>query len=89
MRIKVLPLSFAVLYLGCRASTWKGFVYPDKSNLADFRVLGQFTTLDDCRASAMLYLRDLRATELGDYECGRDCKHRPELGVDECEETVH
>lgn len=72
----------------CESHPWTGFVYPDRANLLDHRELGAFRTLDDCRASANLYLRDIAATESGTYECGRNCRRRDGLTVLVCDETT-
>lgn len=86
---RIALLSFlTTLAAGCSQASWRGFVYPDKSNLSDWRELGSFPTLDDCRASAALYLRDMHATEEGTYECGRNCRRRATTGLNECDETT-
>ena len=66
---------------------WTGWVYPDASNLTVEVKLGEFPDFEQCQATAIAALRSLGAAESGDYECGRQCKFRPELGLNVCKET--
>lgn len=66
---------------------WKGWVYPDANNLSNYKFIGYFSTLVDCRAAALNKLSSLHASETGDYECGYKCKTTPNYG-DVCKKTV-
>ena len=72
------------------AADWRGDVYPDRSNLNQSRFIGTFDSLDACREAALDALRQLGASDSGDYECGKNCKPLfPQLAdsVQVCEET--
>ena len=70
---------------------WRGFVYPDRGNLFDSRNIGEFDSLEQCRAACLTYLRDLGRSQIGDYECGKNCEEDKDsyLGIYICEETMH
>lgn len=78
--------------LGCGAGdTWTGTVYPDADDLKDSVTIGEFPTLEACRASCQESLESMSATSRGDYECGRNCRKMfPSLpdSVLVCEETL-
>lgn len=81
-------LGVMILALGCKTERWTGVVYPDRSNLLVHRELGEFGSLEECRESARMYLRDIGAGEKGDYECGKNCRRSPDYsGMNVCEET--
>ena len=61
--------------------SWTGIVYPDRSNLSNFKNIGEFQSLDECRNEAVYFLRRISAQYSGDFECGLNCK-----GLT-CEET--
>ena len=73
------------------ADNWRGDVYPDGSDLTRSIHIGNYESLEACRAAAQAKLRELGATEAGDYECGLNCRPMfPELGdesVQVCKET--
>ncbi len=60
---------------------WTGIVYPDRSNLSNFKNIGEFKSLDECRNESIYFLRKISAQSSGDFECGLNCK-----GLT-CEET--
>jgi hypothetical protein len=75
--------------VACGSDRWLATVYPNKSNLLNHRNLGEFPTLEECRAAAQQYLRDTGASERGDYECGRNCRRETEpVEIYFCEETL-
>ena len=77
-----------LLFVGC-ADRWEGFVYPDKSDLTRHRNLGEFSSLDECRAAARRVLSALNALQRGDYECGKNCDDGAKFGgVKVCKETL-
>lgn len=60
--------------VGCfEKDVWAGFVYPDKSNLSKYRVVGNFPTLDECRRAAVGLIRQ-ESWSRADFECGLNCK---------------
>ena len=73
--------------------TWRGWVYPDRNDLSQSIPLGEFESLESCRASAVAVMAKLPVgTEEEplepDYECGRDCRTHSEFAVNVCEETA-
>lgn len=67
---------------------WTAFVYPNSSNLQVYEENAGFETLENCRAAALQRLIELDATNVGDYECGLNCKadgNLPELKI--CDKT--
>lgn len=71
----------AIVGLKKCTDSWTGIVYPDKSNLSNFKNIGEFKSLDECRNEAIYFLRRISAQSSGDFECGLNCK-----GLT-CEET--
>ena len=68
---------------------WKGFIYPDRSNLLHDIPIGDFETLEACRASSAARLLEANATEIGDYECGYLCNRRRGIAdIWLCKETL-
>lgn len=74
---------------------WKGWVYPDASNLSDDISIGRFSSLEECRNSARALIDRLAERRnqggeaiAGDYECGYQCKPDGELGgLNVCKKT--
>jgi hypothetical protein len=54
--------------------SWTGIVYPDRSNLSNFKIIGEFKSLDECRNESIYFLRRISAQYSGDFECGLNCK---------------
>ena len=67
-------LIFAFLMLNGCSERWTGIVYPEKSNLSNFRNIGEFKSLDECRNEAIYTLKKIAASSQGDFECGLNCK---------------
>ena len=87
----VLALALMFCAPSSTANTWRADVYPDRNDLTKSRFIGTFDSLEACREAARKALRDLGATESGDYECGKNCKPMfPELAdsAQVCEETL-
>ena len=59
-------------------------MYPDRHNLMRSINLGEFTSLEDCRAAA---LDALERYPDGDYECGKNCREHSR-GLYVCDDTV-
>lgn len=71
---------------GCGSGNrWLGFVYPDKTNLIEYRIVGEFRDLNDCLSAV-----NKAAGPNGAYECGLNCKPSEVPGSDlyACERTV-
>jgi hypothetical protein len=66
-----LGLFFAIVIYLVFPQTWKGYVYPDKSNLSKFIELGEFRSEEECSAAAVNTLRRVSSISAGDYECHR------------------
>lgn len=64
---------------------WKGWVYPDRNNLAIFDQLGEFESLEACRQSALNHPRYYG--NKSDYECGSGCEAKGSFGLSVCNET--
>ncbi|MBX9587386.1 MAG: hypothetical protein K2X50_09020 [Gammaproteobacteria bacterium] len=60
---------------------WSGYIYTDKENLTHSKFIGEFSSLEECRNTAITELKTIHALTAGDYECGLNC----EDGV--CKET--
>jgi hypothetical protein len=77
----------ALALTGCWRDTWESFAYPNRNDLTRHVALGEFSTLEACRAAATAYLRGALATDRGDYECGLNCKASGSGGPKVCERT--
>jgi hypothetical protein len=82
----IISILFISLFLNScgQNDVWTGYVYPDPSNLANYRYVGSFDSLQACR-SQCLYAIDVNNYRNGDYECGLNCKNKNGLNV--CEKT--
>lgn len=78
-------ISIFFLY-GC-ADNWQATVYPNKGDLTNYKHLGKFPSLGECRDASIGYLKDIHALNSGDYECGKNCKYKDEYDMYVCEET--
>lgn len=59
------------LLSGCGTeSSWEGVVYPDGSDLTEFRSIGTFSSFDECKSAAIEELKRIGAQDTGDWECG-------------------
>ena len=84
MTIKIWVAILVILTIfGIKKCTdsWTGIVYPDKLNLSNFKNIGEFKSLEECRNESVYFLRKISAQYSGDFECGLNCK-----GLT-CEET--
>lgn len=76
-----------VALVGCTPDRWTGFAYPDKHNLAHHENLGDFESLQACRAGARARLGDTFPSG-SDYECGLNCEASRDLpGMNVCKVT--
>jgi hypothetical protein len=78
-------LLLSALLLACGSSEqdrWEGFVYPDRDDLTRHRVIGTFSSMDECLSA----VREEAGPE-GAYECGLNCRAGSD-GLSVCERTV-
>jgi hypothetical protein len=84
--------------VACEQHQWEGIVYPKTGQPPFDLVIGNFRTLEECRAAAKAILSKTtpEAGSTPEYECGRDCEITAEspstsLGMAAmrvCEETA-
>ena len=65
---------------------WSGYVYPDANNLSVHRSIGDYPTLEECRAAALGTIR-AGGWQNADYECGLNCEPHSHMGINVCEKT--
>ena len=92
--MKRLCLCAWLLVAGCEPRPdWRGWVYPDRSNLTESLPIGRFDSLAQCRATATGVIKLLKQEihdgepVRADYQCGFKCKPG-EGGSDICEKTA-
>jgi hypothetical protein len=78
----------SIILTGC-SDRWQGRVYLNKQNLTNYRNIGEFSSLEECRDASLNYLRGIKALATGDYECGKNCTYNSELDEYVCEKTLH
>ena len=57
-----------------KINEWKAFIYPDRYNLYSHEIIGNYPSLEECRAASRAYLQAIGSRTKGDYECGLNCK---------------
>ena len=57
--------------------------------MTDYRIVGEFSSLEECRDVSLNYLRGIKVLDTGDYECGKNCEYNSELDEYICEKTFH
>jgi hypothetical protein len=72
--MKYVFVLFVSLSLSGCSQEWRGFVYPDKSNLSKHIEIGKFDSLAKCRDASMGKLQMMGKRYEGDYECGLNCR---------------
>ena len=80
-------LLLLIFVAGCTADKWEGWVYPDRTDLTIDVQIGEFDSLESCRASARNLMAQSGWQESGDYECGLNCEYRRKYGLSVCEKT--
>ncbi len=88
MRFKLVIIIIALILAGCGRDKWDGHVYPNKYDLSQAIYIGEFDSLEDCREASLEMLENLNAFEMGEYECGKNCKPSDYGDILICEETV-
>ena len=88
--IPVVPmlLYLSIILTGC-SDRWQGIVYVNKQNLTNYRNIGEFCSIEECRDASLNYLKGIKALDTGAYECKKNCKYNSELDEYICEKTVH
>ena len=81
-------LAFMLALGGCERQNWKGWVYPDQSDLTRSIEIGPHESLEQCREQALAALRSMPVPSRGDYECGRACRFDESMRINVCAETV-
>jgi len=84
-KLLLLLLVTPVLMGGCVRDHWYAFVYPNRYDLNNYRYLGEFESLPECRGAAVMQLSRTNRLERGDYECGLNCSTQGGLRVRVCE----
>jgi hypothetical protein len=94
-RSRTFGIGILATLAGCQQATWKGWIYPDGSNLTRSVPIGAFDTLEQCRLSATALLGTIQLQGpdgeriTGDYECGLNCKaENTPGGLNVCDETA-
>ena len=74
VRVSILAL-LSALVMGCERHEWEGLVYPKTGQMPYDIAIGHFSTLEECRASALAVLSKTHPQEGAspDYECGFKC----------------
>ena len=80
-------LLFLIFLAGCSADRWEGWVYPNRDDLTVDVQIGEFDSLESCRASARNLMAQSGWQEPGDYECGLNCEFNSDYGLSVCEKT--
>lgn len=88
--LSIVTLFLAVFFLtGCGEDRWHAFVYPNRADLTEYEMIGVYPGPESCVSAALTRLRELNATQTGDYECGLNCEFRVGWGdMQICEESV-
>lgn len=79
--MKLISLFLFLFLAGCTKDNYLAFVYPDKTNLMDFKVIGEYKSLNECLSAA-----NASAGSTGSYECGKNCDRSKSPMV--CDETI-
>ena len=75
-------LLFTALLASCaKPDRWSAFAYPQATDLTDFRYLGDFESLESCRAAVQAWRLEKAEAAKTDYECGKNCEGVPTLGL--------
>ena len=81
----------AIILVGCGErgpEVWTSWIYPDKTNTKRSMEIGQFPSLEKCRAASKDKLKALNLAQRGDYKCGLGCGYNEGLQTLVCEETA-
>jgi len=82
----------ATLFTGCFTDpgpeVWTAWIYPDKTNTKRSMEIGQFPSIEECRAGSKDKLLSLKLETRGDYKCGLRCGYNEGLKTLICEKTA-
>ena len=82
----------ALLFSGCmgaeKKEEWTTWVYPDKQNNKRSFKGDTFKTLEECRTSALVKMKELGVEESGDYQCGLNCTFHEGMKTEICEKMT-
>ena len=84
----ILIILSLILLTACSSEKWDGFIYPDQNNLTQYKHIGTFLTLEECRSRAVAELNVISSIDKGDYECGLNCRVN-DHGLYICKKTSH
>ena len=74
MLVRVILIMVVLILSGCKQPTYDGFIYPDSQDLFEYTNIGEFPSLEECRAASKAELKRLHSEEpKGTYQCGKDC----------------
>jgi len=86
--LKIIFLSLSILVISIlsykfliQKDTWIGIIYPDKNNLYNHKIIGEFNSINSCLDKV-----NILVGENGTYECGLNCKTETMPII--CEKTV-
>lgn len=83
-------IGLLLILTGCGNTTWDGFVYPSKDDLFRYDNIGEFKTLEACKKACQDKLEELKASDRGYWQCGKNCvDDRGAKNVQSCKEVVH
>lgn len=85
--IGLLILGLALIFRPKPGPEWTAIIYPTGSGSVH-RVVGEYTTLGDCRTASRAVLAAMNASGPGDYECGKACVWQPGMQMFVCDETL-
>lgn len=89
----ILLLSITIFILsGCmgkeKKEEWTAWIYPDKQNTKRSLKGNTFKTLEECRKSSLLKMKELDIENSGDYNCGLNCKFHEGMKTEVCEKMA-
>ncbi len=77
-----------LLISGCGEAPWRGWIYPDKTDLTQSIEIGPYKSLNECRSGVRRATLNMVDPTGWDYECGLKCRPDKQLGVNVCKETA-
>ena len=78
LSLPIATVLITTLLASCgKSDKWSAFGYPKASDLTDFRYLGDFESLESCRAAVRAWRIGITDSGATDYECGKNCDGVP------------
>ena len=81
-------LCLSIILTGC-SDRWQSKVYLSKQNPTNHRIIGEFSSLEECRDASLNYLKGIKVLDTGDYECRKNCNYDYALDKYNCDKTLH